>query len=85
MTRTYEQDVERQTAARKITQKTDNSDVEKATTHECLSSSNPKEERNGFILAAQNQSIPTRLYQSKILKNGGLTPNIGYFQITKRL
>ena len=36
-------------------------------THQCLSRSSLKIETEGFILAAQDQSISTRAYQSKIL------------------
>ena len=49
-------------------QRTDNDDVDKATTSLWLSSSSLKEETEGLILAAQYQSIPTRVYQSGILK-----------------
>ena len=50
--------------------RTDHVDVDKATTHHWLSSSSLKDETEGFILAAQNQSISTRVYQTRILKNG---------------
>ena len=45
-------------------------DVNKATTHQWLSSSCLKGETEGFILAAQDQSISTGVYQTRILKNG---------------
>ena len=50
-------------------QRTDNSDVDTAATHQWLSSSSLKGETEGFILVAQDQSIPTRVYQSRILIN----------------
>ena len=50
--------------------RTDNDDVDRATTHQWLSSSSLKGETEGFILAAQDQSISTRVYQSRILNNG---------------
>ena len=37
--------------------------------HQWLSSSSLKGETEGFILAAQDQSISARVYQTKILKN----------------
>ena len=40
--------------------RTDNADVDKATTHQWLSSSSLKGETEGFILAAQDKSISTR-------------------------
>ena len=49
---------------------TDNSDADRTTTHQWLSSSSLKEETEGFILAAQDQNLATRMYQVKILKNG---------------
>ena len=48
--------------------RTDHADVE--TTHQWLSSSSLKGETEGFILAAQDQSRSTRVYQTRILKNG---------------
>ena len=50
--------------------RTDHADVDKATTHQWLSRSSLKGETEGFILAAQDQSISTRVYQIRILKNG---------------
>ena len=50
--------------------RTDNADVDRATTHQWLSSSSLKGETEGFILAAQDKSISTRAYQSRILNNG---------------
>ena len=50
--------------------RTDNADVDRAMTHQWLSSSSLKDKTEGFILAAQNQSISTRVYQSRILNNG---------------
>ena len=54
--------------------RTDHVDVDKARTHQWLSSSSLKGETEGFILAAQDQSISTRVYQTRILKNGA-NPN----------
>ena len=48
----------------------DHADVNKTTTHQWLSSSSLKGETEGFILAAQDQSISTCVYQTRILKNG---------------
>ena len=50
--------------------RTGHADVDKATTHQWLSSSSLKGETEGFILAAQDQSISTRVYQTRICKNG---------------
>ena len=50
--------------------RTDHADVDKATTHQWLSSSSLKGEAEGFIFAAQDQSISMRIYQTRILKNG---------------
>ena len=41
--------------------RTDHADVDKATTHQWLSSSSLKGETEGLILAAQDQSISTRV------------------------
>ena len=49
--------------------RTDHADVDKATTHQWLSSSSLKGETEWFILAAQDQSLSTRVYQTRILKN----------------
>ena len=48
---------------------TDHADVNRATTHQWLRSSRLKCETEGYILAAQDQSISTRVYQTRILKN----------------
>ena len=50
--------------------RTDNADVDRATTHQWLSSSSLKGETESFILTAQDQNISTRGYQSRILNNG---------------
>ena len=50
--------------------RTDNGDDDKTTTHQWLSSSSIKGETEDFTLAAQDQSLATRVYQAKILKNG---------------
>ena len=44
-----------------------NGDVDRTTTHQWLRSSSLEGE--GFILTAQDQSLATRMYQAKILKN----------------
>ena len=49
--------------------RTENGNVDRTTTHQWLSSSSLKGETEGFILAAQDQSLVTRVYQAKILKN----------------
>ena len=49
--------------------RTANADVDRATTHQWLSSSSLKRENDGFFLAARDQSISTREYQSRILNN----------------
>ena len=49
---------------------THHADVDKARTHQLLNSSSLKGKTEGFILAAQDQSITTRVYQTRILKNG---------------
>ena len=47
----------------------DNADVDRTTTHQWFSSSSLKGETEDFILAAQDQSLATRMYQAKVLKN----------------
>ena len=47
----------------------DNADVDRATTHQWLSCSSLNGETESFILAAQDQSISTQAYQSRILNN----------------
>ena len=54
----------------KYSLRNDHADVDKATTHQWLSSSVLKGESEGFILAAQDQIISTRVYKTRILKNG---------------
>jgi len=46
----------------------DQADVDQAKTHAWLRSSGLKAETEGFVIAAQDQSLPTRNYQCKILK-----------------
>ena len=60
----------RKTVTWKISPKNKNGDVGRTTTHQWLSSSTLKGETEGFILAAQDQSLATQMYQAKILKNG---------------
>ena len=48
----------------------DRTDVDKELTHKWLQSSGLKAETEGFIIAAQDQSLATRYYQHKIIKNG---------------
>ena len=46
-----------------------NADVDQKKTHQWLPSSGLKAETEGFILAAQDQSLFTRNYQAKVMKN----------------
>ena len=62
--------MERETIAWNVPSITDNDDVDRATTHLWLSSSSLKREDAGFTLTPQYQSISTRVYQSRTLKNG---------------
>ena len=55
---------------RKYPLRTDNADVDRATTHQWLSNSSLTGETEDFVLTAQDQSIFTRAYQSRILNNG---------------
>ena len=45
-------------------------DVDQGNTHQWLHSAGLKAETEGFIMAAQDQSLFTRNYQAKIIKNG---------------
>ena len=54
--------------------RTDHADVDKTTTHQWLSSSSLKGETEGLILTAQDQSISTRVYQTRMVENGA-NPN----------
>ena len=67
--------------------RTDHTDVDKGTAHQWLSSSSLKGETEGFILAAQDQSIYTQVYQTRILKNGAnwdVTLIVDYAQRRKK-
>ena len=59
--------MERKTATYPL--RADNGNVDRTTTHQWLSSSSLNRETEGFILAAQDQSLASRMYQAKILKN----------------
>ena len=72
---------QRETTAQRHLHRTDNEDVDKAATYEWLSSPSLKEE-TCFILAPQDQSIPRRVFQSRILKIGPISV-AGYAQTTK--
>ena len=50
--------------------RTMDADVDRNLTHQWLRSSGLKPETEGFIVAAQDQSLPTRSYQARILKKG---------------
>ena len=45
-------------------------DVDKEGTHKWLKSASLKEETEGFIVAAQDQSLGTNNYRNKIIKDG---------------
>ena len=45
-------------------------DVDQTATYQWLRISGPKSETEGFIVAAQDQSLSTRNYQANILKTG---------------
>ena len=46
-----------------------NDDVDQKKTHQWLRSSGLKAKTEGFILAPQDQSLLTRNYQAKVIKN----------------
>ena len=50
--------------------RTDNADIDRATTNQWLNTSSFKGQTEDFILAGQDQSISTRACQSRILNNG---------------
>lgn len=54
----------------KITLRTDYADVDRSKTHHWLSSLDLKGETEGFIFAAQDQTISIRAYKERILNNG---------------
>ena len=54
----------------KYTLRSQKADVDQIATHQWLRSSGLKAETEGFILAAQDQSLFTRNYQANIVKNG---------------
>ena len=45
-------------------------DIDETETHKWLKSSGLKSETEGLIIAAQDQSLMTKQYQSEIIKNG---------------
>ena len=45
-------------------------DINQDNTHQWLRNSGLKAETEGFIIAAQDQSLPTKLYQHRIINNG---------------
>ena len=49
-------------------------DVDHNKTHRSLKAADLKEETDGFIIAAQDQSLPTRWYQQNILKKPDVDP-----------
>ena len=51
-------------------QKVEKEDIDKELTHKWLQSSGLKAETEGLLIAAQDQSLATRYYQHKIIKNG---------------
>ena len=53
----------------RYTLRTVNGDADRTTTHQWLSRSSLKGETQCFELAAHDQSLATRIYQAKILKN----------------
>ena len=52
----------------KCPQRVKQTDVDQDKTHRWLKAAGLKAETVGFIIAAQHQSLPTRLYQHNILK-----------------
>ena len=68
----------------RYTLRTGNGEVDRTTTHQWLSRSSLKGETECFILAAQDQSLATRMYQAKTVKMG-LTQDANYVHIVKKL
>lgn len=54
-----------------------NADAVKTLTHQLLVPFGLKSEREGVIIVAQKQCLPTRIYQVNIFKNGS-SPNMVY-------
>lgn len=50
-------------------QRANNTDVDQSKTHQCLLRSGLKTETEGLIPAAQDQSLLTRNYQPKVIKD----------------
>jgi len=58
----------------KCPQRVKQADVDQDKTHRWLKAACLKAEAEGFIVAAQHQSLPTRLYQHNILKKPDVDP-----------
>ena len=64
--------------------RTQNADVDQGNTHLWLRSAGLKAETKGFIMAARDQSLFTRNYQAKIIKDGA-KPKVSYLKNSKKL
>ena len=64
--------------------RSEKADVDQGNTHQWLRSAGLKAETEGFIMAAQDQSLFTRNYQYKIIKMV-LTKIVGFVKNSKKL
>ena len=64
--------------------RSEKADVDQGNTHQWLRSAGLKAETEGFVMAAQDQSLFTRNYQYKIIKMV-LTKIVGFVKNSKKL
>ena len=68
----------------KYPQRMKQADVDQDKTHRWLKAAGLKAETEGFIIAAQDQSLPTRWYQHNILKKPDVDPKCSLMAVSMR-